>query len=42
MDALEGSVPGFHRTGDRMYHYTANDARDIAKLFDLVEVIVLR
>ena len=42
VDALEGSVPGFHRTGDRMYHYTANDARDIAKLFDLVEVIVLR
>ena len=41
VDSIQG-FPGFRRTGDHTYHFTTNDARDIARLFDVVEAIVLR
>jgi hypothetical protein len=41
VDALQG-FPQFQRTGERTYHFVTNDAREIARLFDMIEVIVLR
>ena len=41
VDSIQG-FPGFRKTGDHTYHFTTNDARDIARLFDVVEAIVLR
>jgi D-amino peptidase len=41
VDALQG-FPQFQKTGERTYHFVTNDAREIARLFDMIEVIVLR
>jgi len=41
VDALQG-FPTFRRTGDRTYHFTTNDARELVSLFDMIEQIVLR
>ncbi len=42
VDALAGQVPNFQKTGDHAYHYTTNDAREIARLFDLIEELALQ
>jgi len=42
VDSLATSTPGFTRTGERTYHFVTSDAREIARLFDLIEEIVLR
>ena len=42
VDSLATSYPQFHRTADRVYHFTTSDARELAHLFDLIEEIVLR
>ena len=38
------SLPGFHleKTGERSYRFVTNDAREMARLFDAIELIVLR
>jgi len=40
VDALQ--FPNFTRTGDRAYRLVTSDAREIARLFDMIELIVLR
>lgn len=42
VDALAGTFPGFQRTGDHTYHYVAENARDIARLFDMIEELALQ
>ncbi len=42
VDSLAASTPGFTRTGERTYHFVTSDAREIARLFDLIEEIALR
>jgi D-aminopeptidase len=41
VEALTG-FPTFQKTGDRTYHFVTNDAREMARLFDMIEQIVLR
>jgi D-amino peptidase len=43
-DAVDGiqGFPTFTKTGDRSYHFVTSDARELARLFDVVEAIVLR
>ena len=41
VDAIQG-FPGLTRTGDRHYHLVTSDARELARLFDVIEGIVLR
>jgi D-amino peptidase len=41
VDTLQG-FPNFRKTGDHTYHFTTNDAREMASLFDMIEQIVLR
>lgn len=41
VDSIQG-FPTFRKTGDRTYHMVTSDAREIARLFDVVEGIVLR
>jgi len=43
-DAVDGiqGFPGFAKTGERTYHFVTSDARELARLFDVVEAIVLR
>ena len=36
------NFPTFRKTGDHTYHFVTNDAREIARLFDVVEGIVLQ
>ena len=39
VDSLQ--FAGFSRTGDHTYRFTTDDAREIARLFDQIEQIVL-
>jgi D-amino peptidase len=41
VDSLQG-FPTFQKTGDRTYHFVTSDAREMARLFDMIELIVLR
>jgi D-amino peptidase len=41
VDSLQG-FPEFRKTGDRTYHFVTSDARELARLFDMIEVIALR
>jgi D-amino peptidase len=43
-DAVDGipGFPTFTKTGDRSYRFVTSDARELARLFDVVEAIVLR
>lgn len=41
VDSLQG-FPEFRKTGERTYHFVTSDARELARLFDMIEVIALR
>jgi D-amino peptidase len=41
VDSIPG-FPGFRKTGDHTYHMTTSDAREIARLFDVIEGLALR
>ncbi len=41
VDSLQG-FPEFRKMGERTYHFVTSDARELARLFDMIEVIALR